>query len=245
MIEMPKYYDLHVHSKFSVGENSIEELAEFAELLGYSGIGICDHFQNISKFKEQKKEIRRIQKDLNIEIFHGVEVQPNTPQELNKKVKKLRRLALIIIVHGGFYNINRAACQNPMVDILAHPELGRTDNGLDEFCIRSAAENDVAIQINFREILYGYRKPRMYILSHIMENVRLCNELKANMIICSGAQTKWDMRDPRTLSSIGNVLGLELGNSIKSISEVPERIIQENKAKLSGKLITKGIEVIE
>lgn len=241
---MTKYYDLHIHSNNSVGENSIEELAKFAEKLGYTGIGICDHFQGLAKLKEQKKEIQKIQKNTNIEIFLGTEIQPNTPQELDKIVRKIRKQVLIVVAHGGFYNINRTACQNSMIDILAHPELGRMDNGLDEFCIREAIKNNVAIQINFREILYGYRKPRMYILSHISENIRLCNELKAKMISCSGAQTIWDIRDPRALASITNILGLELGKSLESISITPERIIKENQARLSGKKITEGVEIV-
>ena len=34
------FYDLHVHSTMSIGENSVEEMAEMGKRLGFSGIGI-------------------------------------------------------------------------------------------------------------------------------------------------------------------------------------------------------------
>ena len=242
---MTKYYDLHVHTNQSSGANSIEEMAETAERFGWSGIAVCDHFQDMAKFRQQQNAIKAAQKLSGIEIFYGTEIQPKNQNELGRLVSKIREQVQILIAHGGDYSINRAACQNPKVDILAHPELGRTDNGLDEFCLAQARENNVAIQINFREILEGYRKPRVFILSHIAENIRLARELKAPVVACSAAQSVWDIRDPRALASIANVLGMELGDAIKTVSEIPEKIVETNKAKLSGRAPVKGVEIVE
>lgn len=242
---MVKHYDLHVHSSQSSGENSIDEMAQAAERFGWDGMAVCDHFESMAKFKQQQSAIKNAQKSANIEIFSGTELQPKNQNELGKLVSKIREQVQILVVHGGDYNINRAACQNSKVDILAHPELERTDNGLDEFCLAQARENNVAIQINFREILAGYRKPRMFILSHIAENIRLAEEMKAPVITCSAAQSVWDVRDPRALASIANVLGMELGKAIDTVSAIPERIVEVNKDKLSEKTPVKGVEVLE
>ncbi len=242
---MAKYYDLHVHTSQSSGESSIEEMALTAEKFGWHGIAVCDHFQDMVKFRQQQSAIKSAQKNSGIEIFSGTEIQPKNQNELGRSVSKIREHVQILIAHGGDYNVNRAACQNPKVDILAHPELGRTDNGLDEFCLAQARENNVAIQINFREILEGYRKPRVFILSHIAENIRLAQELRAPVVACSAAQSIWDVRDPRALASIASVLGMELGAAIDTVSAVPERIIETNKAKLSGKAPVKGVEIVE
>ncbi|MFZ3076866.1 MAG: RNase P subunit p30 family protein [Candidatus Aenigmatarchaeota archaeon] len=242
---MSKYYDLHVHTNQSSGANSVEEMAKTAEKFGWDGIAVCDHFQDMVKFKQQQSAIKTAQKNSGIEIFSGTEIQPKNQNELGRLVSKIREHVQILVAHGGDYNVNRAACQNPKVDILAHPELGRTDCGLDEFCLAQARENNVAIQINFREILEGYRKPRVFILSHIAENIRLAQELKAPVVACSAAQSIWDVRDPRALASIANVLGMELGDAINTVSEIPEKIVETNKAKLSGKAPVKGVEIVE
>ena len=221
-----RFYDLDMKSNFSVGTSSIKELAEFAKKLGYAGIAICDNFQGFEKLRQQKAEIEQIK---DIQILLGVEIQPRTKEELKQLVEQVRPEVSVLCVHGGDYQINRAACEDSRVDILAHPELGRIDNGLDEACLNAAAKNSVAIQINFREILYSYRKPRSYIFGHIATNIRLCTELNAPLIICSGAQSIWDMRDPRELIAIANVLGLELSRAFFSVMNIPEQIIERRK----------------
>jgi RNase P/RNase MRP subunit p30 len=65
------------------------------------------------------------------------------------------------------------------------------------------------------------------------------------MVICSGAQSVWDMRAPRDLISIANVLEMDIGKAFLSMSSVPLEIINENKKTLEGKKITDGVEIVE
>ena len=146
---------------------------------------------------------------------------------------------------GGNYEINRAVCEDPRVDILAHPELRRIDSGLDQVCLEAATRNNVAIQINFREILYSFRRPRSYILNHVTKNIMLTNHFRTPVIICSGAQSTWDMRAPRELVSIANVLGLDLGKAFLGVTSVPQQIVENNKKVLEGRKVTEGVEIIE
>jgi ribonuclease P/MRP protein subunit RPP1 len=233
-----KFYDLHAETV----ENNIQQMAEFAEKLGYSGIAICNTFENIEKLKQLKEEISKVKS--NIEIYLGVKIKAKDPQEMNEIVSKVREHVLIVIVAGGDYSINRAACENPRVDILAHPELKRIDNGLDEACLNSAAQNNVAIQVNLREIAITFRRPRSYILNNVATNIRISEKLRAPLIICSGAQSVWDMRDPRELVAIANVLGLELGKAFNCVTNVPQSIIENNKKILEGRKITEGVELV-
>lgn len=240
-----KYYDLHIFSNHSTGENSIIELALAAESLDYSGICVCDAFHSMEKLKQIRKEISNAQSKTSCEIIQGVYIQAKTRQELQKDISKLRDSVLLLIVAGGEYEVNRAACESSKVDILAHPERERPDSGLDEACLRAAAKNDVAIQINFREILYSYRKPRSYTLFHIKQNIMLCEELKAKMVICSGAQSIWDLRTPRELAAIANVLGMDLGKAVSSVSDMPQNLIEKNRKKFEGLILGKGVEIVE
>jgi len=238
-----KFYDLHVQSNLSGGESSVEEIARFAEKLGYSGIAICDNYQGIEKLNEFKKVIKEV--ETSVELIPGVVIQVKDKNELKNALNKTREKVVIVIVHGSNYQINRAACEDPRVDILAHPELGRADSGLDKACLNLARENNVSIQINFREILYSFRKPRSYIFNHITKNIKLCNEYKTPMITCSGAQGVWDMRGPRELVSIASVLGLELGRAFASVTSLPQQVVENNKKTLKGERITKGVERVE
>ena len=238
-----KFYDLHVQSNLSGGESTVEQLIDFAKRLGYAGIAICDNYQGLEKLNELKNEINKIKTDL--EVFTGVKIQAKDVNELKEILSKVREKVMIVAVSGGDYTINRAACEDPRVDILSHPEAGRFDNGLDEPCLDLATQNNVAIEINFREILNSFRKNRSYLLDHIAQNIRLCNDFRTPIIICSGAQSVWDMRVPRDLISIANILEMDIGKAFLSMSSVPLEIVNENKKTLEGKKITEGVEIVE
>ena len=235
-----KFYDLHVQSNLSGGENTIEQILKFAEKLGYSGIAICDNYQGLEKLNGLKKAVSEVETDL--EIYPGVNIQAKDVNELKEIISKVREKVNIIIVSGGDYSINRSACEDPRVDILTHPEFERPDSGLDEPCLEAATQNNVAIGINLREILYSFRKQRSYIFNHISKNVRLCNHFRTPIVVCSGAQGVWGMRSPRELVSIANVLGLDLGKAFASVTSIPQLIVEENKKTLEGRKITEGVE---
>jgi len=238
-----KFYDLHLQSNLSNGENSIEEIVRFAEKLGYSGIAICDTYQGKEKINELKESIKKV--ETKIEVYSGVTIQTKDVNELKEIISKVREKVLVVVVSGGNYNINRAACEDSRVDILAHPEMRRIDSGLDKICLEAATRNNVTIQINFREILYSFRRPRSYVLNHITKNIRLTDHFRTPVVICSGAKSTWDMRAPRELVSIANVLGLDLGKAFLGVTAVPQQIVENNKKVLEGKKITEGVEIIE
>lgn len=238
-----KFYDLHVQSNLSSGENTIEEIVRFAEKLGYSGIAICDTYQNNDKLNEMKDAIKEV--ETNIEVYPGVYIQANDVSELKEIISKVRENVPVVVVAGGSYLINRAACEDSRVDILAHPEMRRIDSGLDQVCLEAATQNNVAIEINFREILFSFRKPRSYVLNHVAKNIRLTDHYRTPVIVCSGAQSVWDMRAPRELVSIANVLGLDLGKAFLGATTVPQQIIEKNMKTLEGKRFGEGVEEVE
>lgn len=227
----------------SSGDNTLQEIVEFAQKLGYTGIAICDTFENKENIDKLKEAISKL--ETNTEVYAGAYIQAKNVPELKEMITKARENAMVVVVAGGNYNINRAACEDPRVDILAHPELGRIDSGLDQVCLACATRNNMAIQINFREILYSFRKPRSYILNHITKNINLTNQYRTPVIISSGAKSIWDMRAPRELVSMANVLGLDLGKAFHGVTSVPQEIIQNNMKTLEGTKITDGVEVVD
>ena len=240
-----KFYDLQAFSNYSIGENPILEVSKMAERLGFEGIAIADVFENLEKLKEQKAAIELARKEVNIDIVSGVTIKTRDKLEMKRLLGQVRDKVEIVIVDGGSYRVNRAACEDSRVDILARPEFERTDNGLDEVCLKAARENNVAIQINFREILHTYRRIRNHMLTHIGTNMRLADEMRVKLIVCSGAQSKWDIRDPRELVSLANVLGMELNKAFSIVSDIPQSIVETNRKKLEGGTIMDGVEVVE
>lgn len=238
-----KFYDLFIQSNLSGGENSLEQIADFAKKLGYAGIAVCDNYQGMEKLEELKNRIAGLKTD--VEIIQGVNVVSQSVSEMKETLNKVREKVNLIVVSGGDYSINRAACDDSRVDILIHPELERPDSGLDEPCLEAATNNNVAIGISLRQILYNFRKPRAYILNHIAKNLMLCDHFKTPVVVCSCAQSTWGMRSPRELVSMANVLGLDIGKAFASVTSTPQSIVENNKKTLDGTKVADGVEVVE
>jgi len=229
------FYDLHIHTNMSIGENTVDEAVEFAKKLDLSGLGIAQYYPG---------KIEELPKADGIDLVSVGVIKCDSPGELSELARKLRNKVEIIMVHGGNYDINRAACENPLIDMLAHPELGRKDSGLDHICVKAAADNNVAIEVNFREILESYKKNKIYVMSSINKNIKLCKKYGAKLVTTSSAISKWGMRSGRELAAVANILGLELGEAIETTSTIPENIVKINREKLTEKKF-EGVSAVE
>lgn len=130
--------DLHVHSKWSDGNNTVEEIAEAARSRGYEYIGICDHSQSLKvaggvsekEFLRRIEQIRQIDERIEgIKILAMSEVDIDSEGRLDYPDELLRELDIVIAtIHTGFKQ-DRAtiteriirAMENEYVDIIAHP----------------------------------------------------------------------------------------------------------------------------
>jgi len=228
-----KFYDLCLRSNLCGGTSSVEELTRYAELLGYSGIVVCDVWQGPEKLAVLKAELARVQAQTKVELLLGAEIAVNSPSELSTALDAVRSLVPIVAVSGGTFAINQIACNDSRVDLLLHPELGRLDPGLDEACIAAAARNGVAIALDFRQVLYNYRKQRSALLQRMTANVKLAVASRAPLVVVSSAQSVWDMRDPRELIALASVLGLDFARSFATLSDAPARIVERRTGKPS------------
>lgn len=226
------WYDCHVHTKQGIGEDTAETMAAMAKRLGMTGIGLVTYYPDLPDHVGYE----------GIDVVRAVMIKATHAQELTKAAQRCRSAVDLVLVHGGDYDVNRAACENPLVDILCHPELGRHDSGIDHICAKAAADNNVAVEINFREILELNKKQRAYALSSMRRNVALCRQFRAPLITASGAVNKWGMRAGRELAAIAHMLGLDLRAAIDTVSVVPGRMITANRAKLAGTTI-EGMEI--
>lgn len=129
--------DLHVHSKWSDGGNSVEEMAEAAKERGYEYIGICDHSQSlvVAHGVKEKDFLRRIddikaadKKVKGIKVLAGIEVDIDSEGNLDYSDKLLKRLDFVIAaIHSGFKQTKEKltkriikAMETGSVDIIAH-----------------------------------------------------------------------------------------------------------------------------
>jgi len=162
--------DLHVHSKWSDGTSSIEEIAQAAQKRGYQYVAICDHSKSLkiahgldeSRLLKQIEEIDRINEKLKgFQILKGTEVDILSDGKLDFSEKILEKLDLAVAaIHSGFKQDKGKmtkriiqALENPHIHVLAHPSgrlLGARDPyevEMDEL-MESAKKYGKALEIN-------------------------------------------------------------------------------------------------
>lgn len=127
--------DPHIHSRYSDGNSSIEELARAAKELGYEYIGICDHSRSaryahgltIERLKKECAEIDELNRSLKgIRILKATEVDILPDGSLDLPDEVLESLDIVVAaIHQGFkQRVTQRICgaiENPNVDIIAHP----------------------------------------------------------------------------------------------------------------------------
>ena len=162
--------DLHVHTNWSDGRDSVEAMALAARDAGYQYLGIADHSGgrgiahglDEERLKQQILEIKELnQKISGIHIFCSMEVDIRADGSLDMPDELLGELDTVIAaVHSSMNQSQEQmtrriirAIENPNVDILAHPTCrllpGREPVAVDmEAVFRAAAQTNTILEIN-------------------------------------------------------------------------------------------------
>ncbi|HOW42741.1 MAG TPA: DNA polymerase/3'-5' exonuclease PolX [Candidatus Omnitrophota bacterium] len=162
--------DLHMHSAWSDGISSIEEMARSARSLGYSYIAVTDHSQGLkvanglspASLLKKRKEIDALNRRLRgVRVLFGAEVDIDAEGRLDYPDAILKEFEIVVgAIHSGFKQpagqITRRlirACENKYVHIIAHPT-GRLIGSREAYAfdmeavLRSAARTRTALEIN-------------------------------------------------------------------------------------------------
>ena len=122
--------DLHTHSFWSDGQDSIEDMAKAAAKLGREYIALTDHSYPSLKFDQRLKEIEQFNYSVDsIRVISGLEVNINADASLQVPDGILAKHDIIFVsIHTSFRQgkeemTNRIlrALENPHVDVFAHP----------------------------------------------------------------------------------------------------------------------------
>ena len=162
--------DLQMHSTWSDGKASVEEMARSCLERGYEYFALTDHSQAMAmvqgltpeRAREQWAEIEQVQELVpGIRILKSVEVDILKDGSLDMPDDVLEQLDVLVISVHSFMDQNKKtmtdrvlrAMQHPSADILAHPT-GRRINRREPFeldveaVLEAAADLSVAVELN-------------------------------------------------------------------------------------------------
>jgi DNA polymerase (family X) len=162
--------DLQMHTTASDGKNSIEEMGEAAQKLGYDYIAITDHSKAVTvangldekRTREQIRKIRAASERVSgIRILAGSEVDILKDGRLDLDDEVLAELDVVVVSVHSYMNLDRAAMtermlaaiENPYTQIVGHPTgrllLRREPFAYDmERVLDAAKKHGVAMECN-------------------------------------------------------------------------------------------------
>lgn len=162
--------DLHMHSTWSDGRDSIETMVRTSAELGYEYMAITDHSQrawsshklSVHHVESQRREVERLRKHYpQIRILHGVEVDIMKDGTLDFDDEVLAGFDIVLASlhdHGGqqgdaLTERYLAAIRSPFVDVITHP-LNRTPGVSGGYALdldrvfAAAAESGTAMEVD-------------------------------------------------------------------------------------------------
>lgn len=162
--------DLHVHTKMTDGHNSLDEMVEAAQKLGYEYIANSEHSKHVSVahgfdekglFEQIKKVDKFNEKLNNFTVLKSIEVDILEDGSLDLPNGVLKELDIVVCAIHYKFNLTKEkqterilkAMDNPYFNIFAHPS-ARLINKRDpidvdmESVIRQAKENNCILEIN-------------------------------------------------------------------------------------------------
>ncbi|MEC3882839.1 DNA polymerase/3'-5' exonuclease PolX [Halobacillus sp. HZG1] len=162
--------DLHMHSTWSDGAQSIKEMAERAKAKGYEYIAITDHSKylrvanglNEERLRLQRKEIEKVNAEMeDFHIFAGIEMDILPDGTMDFDDEFLKEMDFVIAsIHSSFQQSQDQimerltnALENPHVHMIAHPTgrlIGRRE-GYDvnlEALIEGAKRTGTILELN-------------------------------------------------------------------------------------------------
>jgi DNA polymerase (family 10) len=187
--------DLHMHSTWSDGRNSIEEMVEACAARGYEYMVISDHSKALAmtngldayRLREQWKEIDEVRaRHPEIHVLRSMEVDILADGALDLEDEMLAGLDVVLVSLHSRFDLPEAqqtervlrALEHPEVSIFCHPtaRLINRRRGVEmdmDAVLRRAAELGVAVELNSNPHRLDLRD----------DHLRLARELGCKVVI--------------------------------------------------------------
>ncbi|MDP2218460.1 MAG: RNase P subunit p30 family protein [Methanolobus sp.] len=228
----PGFYDMNVHCVHESG-NTLEEIVAVARRLGYNGIAITN--------PDTVKQVVPSAILDGFEVISGVEIRTDNASKLHGIVSKYRDRVDILVVSGGSESINRAAVENPGVDLLVNLNIAQ-DNGFNQVLAKAAGENRVAICFDIGDLIHLRGGSRVQALINYRKNLQLIRKYDVPFILSSNARSCFDMRAPREMAALAALFGMSAKESMAGLTTIPHSIIARNRPPVG--YISEGVQLV-
>jgi len=220
---------VHAHPD---GESTVRRLALTAAEDGFDGVVVRNHGDSPAEF-----DPAAVSEESGVDVVGGVEVRAEERSRVAGLIGSHRGDRTVVCVHGGPERINRLACTDPRVDVLAHPTHG---DGVDHVLVRSAADNGVALEFNLARVLRAAGGRRVRALRRLRTLRELLEKYDTPHVVSADPASHLQLRAPRELAAVGSVVGADPAWLREGLAEWG-RIVERNRTRASESFIQPGV----
>ncbi|WP_019176488.1 histidinol phosphate phosphatase domain-containing protein [Methanomassiliicoccus luminyensis] len=214
-----KRIDLHMHTLMSDGALLPIELARRCASMDFEAIAFTDHasLSNVDRIVPECARDAELAREWGLDVIVGVEITHVPVSRFDEVVAKAKRAgADLVVVHGETISepvekgTNRAAVNNPDVDILAHPGFITLEDA------QAAADNGVVLEITSRPS-HGMTNGHVY---------RMASQVDAKMVVNTDTHSPGDIITTEKAYAIAMGAGMSRVEAEMCVDRMPREIVR-------------------
>jgi RNase P/RNase MRP subunit p30 len=195
------------------------------------------HEQQIKHFQETCKEA-------GLDFASRIDLKPQSPEELLRDLRKVRRRFEIVAVICYSKPVARQAAKDRRVDLLNFPQPDFRRICFDDAEAQLASTCLASLEIDTKPLLCLEGPARTRLLSSLRREIEIAKSRKIPIVVSTGVSEPLLMREPTESAALGTLFGLQGEMARKSVSDNPVAIVKRNREKLSWQFVAPGIRVV-
>ncbi len=137
-------------------------------------------------------------------IWGGVVVKAENPDELRKKLRKVRRNTIVGVI--GNEAVCREAVMRRKVDLI----LDSDNRQLDYATIKLAADKDVTIELGMAKFIRNKGLSRMQLFERLHDEVRVIKKFDVPFVVTTAAENMYEIRTRKQVENFFSFFGCEI-----------------------------------
>lgn len=234
------YSDLHLRPNVKDLERTASMIRKAAEL-GYRLIAIpLSPNQREDEIRQMKEACR----EEGMDFAARVDLTPNTPDELTRDLRRLRRRFEIVCAICQSKNVSRQAAKDRRVDLINFPSIDFRKRFFDIAEAELASNSLAALEIDMGPLLISETTTRIRLLSSLRREVSIAEDFKVPIVVSGGTSNEQFMRRPTEIAIATSLFSLDKDLALDTVSRNPASIVERNRQKLSSGFVSPGIHVL-
>jgi len=217
------------------GETTVARHALTAATYGYDGVVVRNHGDRQTAYDGDA-----VASETGIDVVDGIELRSDDRTQLSRLVSQYRDQRTLLAIHGGDDGINRFACEEPMVDVLAHPMAG--DGDVNHVLAKAAARNSVHVEFDLSPVVTADGGTRVRALRDLRKLRDIVDYYDAPYVVSLNADSHLALRAPREVVAVATQAGFDpewTREGLRAWGAIAER----NRERRSDSFVEPGVRL--